>query len=76
VFGQDSSFFGAQFRRGVLFVRGFRRVNFGLVLFDPRRRLMLRHRGSCRFHVFFNGITAIFPLRKRFAGQRFQTGRK
>jgi hypothetical protein len=76
MFGQDSGLFGAQFRRSVLFVRGFRRVNFGLVTFDLGQRFMLWNRGSSRFHVLFNGATAILPLRKRFAGQRFQTGQK
>jgi hypothetical protein len=76
MFGQDRSFLWAQFRRSVLFVCGFRRMNLGLVVFDLACRFMLRHRGSSRFNVLFSGRTAILPLRKRLAGQRFQAGRK
>jgi hypothetical protein len=86
VLGQYRGFFWAQLRRSVFFVRGFCRVNFGLVVLDQRLRLvrsLLRRRGrrGC-FHVRLDGSVArhggraILPFRKRLAGQRFDAGRK
>ena len=59
-------------------MRGFGRVNFGLVVLDRGLRLMLLmgHRGSYRLHVLLDGGIAMLPFRKRLAGQRLEAGRK
>jgi len=78
VFGQHRGFFRAHLRRDVIFVRGFGGVNFRLVMLDRKfgLRLVVRNSGSCGFNVLLDGSVAMFPFRKRFAGQRFEARRK